>query len=301
MQGKVCLVTGGTAGIGYVTARALAKRGATVTIVGRHLARGTHAADAIRRDVGHERVEFLPADLSSRAEVRVLAAKFLERHDKLDVLVNNAGAMFALRRESADGVEMTLALNHLGPFLLTHLLLDRLKASAPARIVNVASAAHWDVRGFDFDDPQLRRRGLGAYPRTGIGNAFYTFALPWAHPGLKQYARSKLANILFTTELARRLEGTGVTANALHPGVVASSFGDGNGIYGWFTRRYLAMGGIGVEEGAQTSIHLAMSDDVAGVSGKYFAKQRIARCSDAARDAQAAKRLWHWSEDMLGL
>lgn len=293
------MVTGATAGIGFVTARELARRGATVIVVGRNAQRGAQAAEAIRRETGNPSVEFFPADLSSFAAVRGLAREFLSRHRRLHVLVNNAGAMYAVRRESVDGIEMTLALNHLGPFLLTNLLMDALKAAAPARIVNVASDAYDDVDGFDFSDPQAARtRGLGRYPRSEPGSVFYSLAMPWAHPGFLQYARTKLANILFTVELDRRLRGTGVTANALHPGLVASDFSAGNGVYGWFMRRYVGLRGIGVDEGAATSVHLAASAEVAEVSGRYFADCRPAECSTAARDTVAAARLWQLSEDL---
>lgn len=227
MKGKICMVTGATSGIGLVTARELARFGAAVFIVGRNSERCRHAVNAIHLDTGNPSVDFFCADLSSQTEVRGLAKAFLARHDRLHVLVNNAGALFALRSESVDGIEMTLALNHLGPFLLTTLLLDALKAAAPARIVNVASSAHEDVEQCNFDHAATQvasRRWLGRYPETESASLFYSLAMPWAHPAFLQYARSKLANVLFTTELARRLAGTGVTANALHPGVVASNF-----------------------------------------------------------------------------
>ena len=297
MDGKICLVTGATAGIGLVTARELARRGAGVVLVGRNAERGAQVTAMIARETGNPAVEFLAADLSSQAQVRELARRFLARHSRLHVLVNNAGALYAVRQESVDGIEMTLALNHLGPFLLTNLLLDALKAAAPARIVNVASVAHEDVDRFDFDDPQATRtRGWGRYPRSELGNVFYSLALPMAHPGLRQYARSKLANILFTRELARRLAGTGITVNALHPGVIASDFGEGNGLYGWFMRRFFRMRGISVEAGAVTSVHLATAPELAQVSGEYFVHRRPAPCSAAARDADAAARLWRLSE-----
>lgn len=299
MDGKICLVTGATAGIGLVTARELARRGATVVLVGRNAERGAQVAQAIIQETGNPSVEFLAADLSSQAQVRDLARRFLARHSRLHVLVNNAGALYAVRQESVDGIEMTLALNHLGPFLLTSLLLDALKAGAPARIVNVASVAHEDVDAFDFDDPQATRtRGVGSYPRSELGNVLYSLLLPMAHPGLRQYARSKLANLLFTRELSRRLAGTGVTVNALHPGVIASDFGAGNGLYGWFMRRFFRLRGISVEAGAMTSLHLATAPELDGVSGGYFVLRRPAPCSAAANDADAAARLWTLSETL---
>jgi NAD(P)-dependent dehydrogenase (short-subunit alcohol dehydrogenase family) len=299
MNGKICLVTGATAGIGLVTARELARRGATVVLVGRNAERGRQATETIQRETGNAAVEFLSADLSSQAEVRNLARQFLARYPRLHVLVNNAGAMYALRQESVDGIEMTLALNHLAPFLLTNLLLDALKAAAPARIVNLASAAHEDVDGFDFTDPEAARTGgLGSYPRSELASLFYSLALPWAHPGFQQYARTKLANVLFTVELAQRLAGTGVTANALHPGLVASDFAAGNGVYGWFMRRYVGLRGIDVEQGAATSIVLATSPELEQVSGRYFADRRLARCSAAASDREAAAKLWQLSEEL---
>ena len=296
MSGKTCLVTGATAGIGFVTACELARRGATVVIVGRHMTRGVHAVEAIQRASGNASVAFLPADLSSLADVRALAAQFLARHDRLDVLVNNAGALFAVRRESIDGIEMTLALNHLAPFLLTQLLRDALRNAAPSRIVNVASGAHKDVPGFDFDDPQAAR---GAYPRTELGSTFFSLVMPWAHPGYRQYARTKLANILFTAALARRLDGSGVCANALHPGVVASEFSNGNGVYGWFMRRYMGARGISVQDGAKTSIHVAAAPELEGVSGRYFVERREAQPSAEARDPATAERLWDLSERLV--
>ncbi len=300
MAGKICMVTGATAGIGLATARELARRGATVIVVSRNRGRGSQVAEAIQRETGNPSVDFLCADLSSQAEVRGLARAFLARHNCLHVLVNNAGAMFALRRESADGIEMTLALNHLGPFLLTTLLLDALKAAAPARIVNVASSAHEDVERFDFDDPQAasRRRWLGRYPESEQASLFYSLAIPWAHPAFQQYARTKFANVLFTTELARRFAGTGVTANALHPGLVASGFSVGNGAYGWFMQRFMRLRGISVEAGAATSIYLATSTEIATVSGLYFVNKQAAPCAAAARDPLAAASLWQLSEQL---
>ncbi len=295
MKGKVCLVTGATSGIGLVTARELARCGATVVVVGRNHERGRHTVESIQRETGNRAVDFLCADLSSQAEVRKLAQEFLAIHPRLDVLVNNAGGLFALRQESVDGIEMTLALNHLAPFLLTNLLLDALKAAAPARIINVASEAHEDAKGFDFDDPQAK---AGNYPKSELASTFYSLAMPWAHPAFMQYARTKLANILFTAELSRRLAGSGVTANSLHPGVVASDFSAGNGVYGWFMRRFMSLRGISVEAGAATSIYLASSDEVEKLTGLYFLDRQPSPCSDAARDPEKAARLWRLSEEL---
>src|SRR5262245_25858958 len=303
MGGKTCLVTGATAGIGEVTARELARRGARVVIVGRSRGRCETTAEAIRRETGNPSVEFLVADLSSQAEVRRLAREFLERHDRLDVLVNNAGALFAQRRESADGVEMTLALNHLAYFLLTNLLLDTLKASAPARVVNVSSRAHEDVKALDVEDLQARSQAhsLWGYGQSKFASLLFTLFLPMRHPGFLQYARSKLANLLFTYELARRMEGTGVTVNALHPGFVASRFTAGNGAFGWFLRRWAGLFGVSAEEGAKTSVYLAASPEVEGVTGGYFVNCKPAVSSPASRDEEAARRLWRLSEDLTGL
>jgi NAD(P)-dependent dehydrogenase (short-subunit alcohol dehydrogenase family) len=302
MSGKVCLVTGATAGIGEVTARELARRGASVVVVGRSHERCEAVTEAIRHQTDNPAVEFLVADLSSQAEIRRVAHEFLDRHSRLHVLVNNAGAMFAQRRESVDGIEMTLALNHLGYFLLTKLLLDTLKASAPARIVNVSSRAHRHVKGLDFDDLEARA-GAGkfwGYGGSKFASLLFTLFAPMHHPGFVQYAHTKFANLLFTYELSRRLEGTGVTVNALHPGFVASRFMAGNGALGWFMRRWASVLGISAEEGAKTSVYLAMSPEVESVSGKYFVKQKAVASSEALQDEGAARRLWEVSEKMIG-
>jgi NAD(P)-dependent dehydrogenase (short-subunit alcohol dehydrogenase family) len=277
LKGKVCLVTGATAGIGEVTARALAEMGATVVGVGRDPAKSAATAERLRRATGNRAVEFLLADLSSQAQVRQLAETFKQKYARLDVLVNNAGALFMRRAESVDGIEMTLALNHLAYFLLTNLLRDRLTAAAPARIVNVSSGAH-QMGGMNFDDLEGKRR----------------------YDGWRAYGQSKLANVLFTYELARRLEGTGVTANVLHPGFVATNFGHNNG--SWFSTA------IGVaqktaktpEQGAQTTIYLASSPEAAGVTGKYFVDSRAVSSAPESHDVVAAKRLWEISERLTG-
>lgn len=276
MAGKTCLVTGATAGIGEVTARRLAGMGAMVTIVGRSAERAAATAARIKTATGAD-IAILLADLSSQAEVRRLAEEFTARHDRLDVLVNNAGALFNRRAESADGIEMTWALNHMSYFLLTNLLLDTLHAAGPARVVSVSSDAHHGG-SIHFDDPQLRR----------------------GYSGWRAYSQSKLANILFTTELARRLRGTGVTANTLHPGFVASNFASNSGgLIGVLFGIAKKVAAISPEAGAATSIYLATSPEVADISGQYFDKCRAVRPSAAAQDAAAAARLWQLSEEMV--
>lgn len=275
LENKTVLVTGATDGIGRVTAETLSAMGAQVVIVSRNPEKTRQTAAAIQAKTGRA-VEWIAADLSNRDGVRSAAQAFLERHDRLHVLINNAGAVFMKRALSADGYEMTFALNHLAYFQLTHLLLDTLKASAPARIVNVSSAAH--VGGsLDLDDLQTEK----------------------GFSGWKAYSRSKLANIYFTYELARRLEGTGVTANCLHPGFVATNFGRSNG--GLFTPifRLFQMGAISPEEGAQTSIYLASSPEVEGVTDKYFDKKKAVPSSPISNDPLIAARLWEASQALL--
>ena len=279
LAGKTALVTGATAGIGQVAARELARRGARVIVVGRSPSKCEATTDLIRRESGNPLVESLVADLSSQADVRKLADEVKARCPRLDILLNNAGAMFTKRRESVDGIEMTFALNHLGYFLLTNLLLDLLKASAPGRVVSVASEAHRMVSKVDFKDIEGKRK----------------------YGGWHAYGQSKLANILFTDELARRVAGTGVTANSLHPGFVASNFTEGNGAMGWFMRRLAGLIAISVEDGAKTSIYLAASPEVEGVTGRYFANSRPAEPRKPALDEAAAERLWELSEKMTGL
>lgn len=277
LQGKTCLITGVTQGIGRVAAREIARLGPNMVLVARDRRRGAEVVEEVKA-AGSPQVELIVADLSSQAEVRRAAAEFLARHDRLHILVNNAGAVFGERKLSADGLEMTFALNHLGYFLLTQELLDVLKASAPARIVNVASDAHSRAR-LDFDDLQCEKS--------------------YGQGGFQAYGRSKLANILFTRELAQRLQGTGVTANSLHPGVVATGFGSDGGAllrFGlWLSRPFFRT----PEEGAKTTIHLAISPEVEGVTGKYFANSRETRPRPHALDDAAAKRLWQVSEDLV--
>ncbi len=279
MNGKVCLVTGATDGIGQVTARELAAAGAEVVIVGRSQEKSERTVAEIKQQTGNDHIEYLLANLSSLQQVRDLAAAFLRDHDRLDVLVNNAGAIFLSRRETVDSLEMTFALNHLAYFLLTNLLLDVLKASAPARIVNVSSGAHY--RGHvNFDDLQHAQH----------------------YSGFQVYSDSKLMNVMFTYELARRLEGTGVTANTLHPGLVATNFLANNwGVGGKIVRRLLDLVSISAEKGAQTSIYLASSPDVEGTTGTYFEKKKPVRSAEQSYDQDAQRRLWDISAEITHL
>jgi retinol dehydrogenase 12 len=273
MSGKTCLVTGATGGIGLVTAQALARAGAEVVIIGRSPEKTAEVARQMQARGG--KVEYLLGDLSAQAEVRRLAAEFRQGHNRLDVLVNNAGAFFMKHQVSQDGFEMTFALNHLAYFLLTNLLLDLLTTSAPSRIVNVSSGAHVGGR-INLENIQN--------PRTYSG---------WA-----AYSQSKLANIYFTYELARRLQGSGVTVNALHPGFVATNFGRSNG--GLFNPlfRLFQIGAISPEEGAKTSIYLATSPEVEGVTGKYFDKCKPISSSPVSYDQDMARDLWDLSTQL---
>jgi NAD(P)-dependent dehydrogenase (short-subunit alcohol dehydrogenase family) len=279
MSGKICMVTGATSGIGKVTAQALAEKGATVIIVARNQSRGEATINEIKAKTGNASVVLMLADLSSQASIRQLAQNFKQQYSRLDVLVNNAGAFNMQRGVTVDGLENTFATNHLGYFLLTNLLLDVLKASAPSRIVNVSSVA--SERGkINFDDLQGEKR----------------------YGGPAAYSQSKLANILFTKALAKRLQGTGVTVNALHPGPAATSFGMNNSLF-WrivFRIVYLFIG-ISPERGAETQIYLATSPEVAHVTGKYFDQKKPVEPTPAAQDDATVERLWKVSEQLAGL
>lgn len=276
LAGKVCLVTGATGGIGLITAQTLAAQGATVVLVSRSAAKCAETAARITAQTGNAHVSYLAGDLSSMAQVRTVAEHFLAQHARLDVLVNNAGAVFSSRQVSADGYEMTMALNHLNYFYLTQILQERLLASAPARIINVSSDAH-KMGSIRFDD-LMSERGYNSF---------------------SVYSMSKLANVLFTYELARRLEGSGVTANALHPGFVASNFGRSNGGVWNMFMPVVQLFAISPEKGAATSLHLATSPAVAGVTGQYFDKQRAVASSPASHDTAAQRRLWEVSEELV--
>lgn len=275
---KTILITGATDGIGLETAKVLAILGHRVLLHGRSEVKGQAALDAIQKQTPQAAVRFLKADFASLAQVRGLAEQVLAEAPRLDVLINNAGCSFFTRTISADGYEATFAVNHLAPFLLTQLLLERLKASAPARIVNVASAAHRYAQ-LDFDDLMSRGR----------------------YRVMQVYGRSKLANILFTRELARRLNGTGVTVNALHPGVVRTHIGQYNGFARFIGQIILRAIAIPAAEGAKTSLYLATSPEVEGQSGGYYDQCAPTTPKPQALDAASATRLWEASEQLVGV
>jgi retinol dehydrogenase 14 len=278
MGGKVILITGGTSGIGKAAATALAGMGATVVITGRNEERGKRALQEIREESGNDGVELILADLTVQDEVRRLVEELRERHNQLEVLVNNAGLVLSERTETPDGIETQLAINHLAPFLLTNLLLDLLKKSAPSRIVTVSSDAHRWAK-IDLDDLQSRKR----------------------YRGMQVYGKTKLANIMFTYELAERLEGTGVTVNCMHPGGVNTNFGNNQGGPMNLLFRLFKPFMRSPEQGADTLIYLASSPEVEGMTGKYLADRKVKAASDAAYDETTRKRLWEASEELTGL
>lgn len=285
MHGKTVLITGGTGGIGKETARGLAKLGATVVVVGRHAGRGEAAVRELQRTTGNQQIHLLLADLSGQADVRRMADEFQQRFSQLHVLVNNVAGLYRYRQETADGIEATLALGHLTPFLLTHLLLPLLKASTPARIINVTSAGH-SMAKLDFDDLQAQR---------------------W-YRAVDIYVRVKLANLLFTYELARRLAGTGVTVNAVDPGGAHTRFTASTTpdmlpplmrLLWPLVSRFTFQS---PEIAAQSSIFVAASPDLRDVNGKFFGPNlKETRSSKASYDIEAARRLWRISEEMTGV
>ena len=289
--GKVVVVTGGNTGIGKETAKALAAAGATVAITARTPSKGEAAAKEIKAVAGPTAsVHVLPLDLSSLASVRACAAEVLSRFDRLDVLVNNAGAVIGDRRQTDDGLELTIGANHVGPFLFTTLLLDRLKASAPSRIVNLSSIAH---RGASKVELGKAQAGTDDRPYNAMG----------------RYSESKLANVLFTKELARRLEGTGVSAFAVHPGGVRSEFGKGDDTKGVLRLGVTLMGALSIspKTGASASLHCATEPGLEAKSGGYFQKQLFGNFGPvtevqptaSGKDAEAARRLWDETEALL--
>lgn len=279
MQGKICMVTGANSGIGKATALGLAQMGATVIMVCRDRARGEEAQNEIKTKSGNNAVDLLLADLSSQQSIRQLVENFQQRYTQLHVLINNAGVFMMSRKVTVDGLEMTFAVNYLAPYLLTNLLLDTLKNSAPARIVHVSSESHQSGY-FKIDDLQAKK-----------------WYMSW-----NAYAQSKLALVMFTYELARRLQGTGVTANCLHPGFVATHIGQSR--TGPVVRAIIKLifsRGISPEEGAKTSIYLASSPDVEGVTGKYFAKSIPIRSAPITYDESLQRQLWEQSAKLVNL
>ncbi len=275
MAGKVCVITGATSGIGEATAFALAGKGAATVIISRDEEKCRNTTARIKEETGNQDVAYLAADLSSQTQIRQVAEDYQKKYQRLDVLVNNAGGFFWNRKESVDGIEMSFALNHLNYFLLTTALLDTIKDSAPSRIINVSSGAHRGQK-MDFEDINLTN----------------------GYQAMKAYGRSKLANVLFTYELSRRLEVTGVTANAVHPGFVDTNFArEGRSLF-----RYLIpliqLFARSPEEGAETVVYLASSPEVEGVTGKYFKDKEPVKSSPESYDPQSANRLWEISATM---
>ncbi len=280
MQGKACMVTGANSGIGKATALGLAQMGANVVMVARDRARGEVAQNEVKAKSGNNSVDLLVADLSSQQSIRQLVENFKQHYEQLHVLINNAGVFMLTRRETVDGLEITFAVNYLAPFLLTNLLLDVLKASAPARIVNVSSEAH--ENGYiKMDDLQAKKN----------------------YRPFRAYGQSKLALVMFTYELARRLQGTGVTANCLHPGFVATNIGQSGvvPVARPVAKFVLSFLGISPEEGAKTSIYLATSTDVEDVTGKYFVKSVISRSAPISYDESLQRQLWEESAKLVKL
>jgi len=278
MHGKVCLVTGATSGIGEVTANALAARGAQVIVVGRNQLKADKTVQGIRSETGSQSVRYLLADFTDLQQVQDLVLSFKNQYSRLDVLINNAGAYFNTRRQTAYGVEITFLVNHLAPFLLTNQLLNMLKMSPSGRIINVSSGAH-QYGAMDFNNLDFKR----------------------GYFGMKAYARSKLANILFTYELARRLDGDKITVNALNPGHVATDIYRTNfSMIGPFLKWFMGFFALTPEEGAETPIYLASSAEVEGVTSRYFYKREAVESSPMSYDQNLARQLWRVSERLTG-
>lgn len=273
---KICLITGATSGIGKVTAQELANQGATVVINGRNLEKCQNTINYIKKITGNTKVDFILADLSSQNEVRKLADQFKNQYNKLDILINNAGVILGDRQDSVDKIEMTFAINHLSYYLLTNLLLNTIKTSAPSRIINVSSAIHsW--ASINFEDIESKK----------------------GYNGMNAYSQSKLANILFTYELARKLGKSEVTVNTMHPGLVATNLGANmNGQDGKSWRSFIQTG-ISPEEGAQTILYLATSPKVENITGKYFENKKAIPSSKESYDIEVAKKLWKLSAELV--
>jgi retinol dehydrogenase 12 len=269
MVGKVVLITGATSGMGKATARALATNGATVVVHGRDEEKAKETVEAIKEETKNPAIYYIVKDFEKLGDVRLLASEFRRQFHRLDVLVNNVGAVFSKRQESVDGIELTLQVNYLGHFLLTNLLLDMLKASAPSRIVNISSGLHERGR-IDFEDLQMNRK----------------------YSGQKAYASSKLAQVLFTYELAKRLEGSAVTCNASNPGLAKTHLGYDAGLLTSLSKRFVDIFGKSAEKAAETTIYLATSPEVERVSGKYFEEKQEAESSEMSYNTSAAQRLW---------
>jgi NAD(P)-dependent dehydrogenase (short-subunit alcohol dehydrogenase family) len=287
MKNKICIVTGSNSGIGKETALSLAKMGATVVMVVRDQERGEKVRREIVRQTGNNSVDLKICDLSLMDSIRSFAKEFKKKYDRLDVLVNNAGALFNKREVTSEGFERTFAVNYLGPFLLTHELLDLLKSSAPSRIINVSSGLAKDGK-VDIDDLQSEKNyaGTKAYSRVRA----------------PVYANTKLMLMMFTYELARQLKGTGVSANVLMPGFVATNLGKNSGSLSSFIMfKVVRPMQVSTKKGAETSVYLASSDEVNDVTGKCFAKKKEVTTCPVSYDEELQKRLWNKTEIMLGL
>lgn len=276
MEGKICIITGANSGIGKATAIGLAKMDATIVMMSRNKDRGEEAQKEIIGFTGNKKVDLILCDLSSQESIRKFVSEFKNKYQKLHVLINNAGVMLSKRLISVDGFEMNFGVNYLAPFLLTNLLLDVLKKSTPSRIINVSSAAH-KMAKMDFDDLQSEKKK-------------YTL--------FKIYGASKLALMLFSYELSRRLEGTSVTVNSLHPGVANTNLGQDQSS---FSKGFAKLFFKKPEKGAETSIYLASSQEVEGITGKYFAKKQQKQSSKESYNEDYAKRLWELSTEMTQL
>jgi len=278
ISNKVIVITGATDGVGLATATELAKHKPKLVLIARNQKKGDEVVLKLKRESGNDNIEFMKADLSSQKEIRRVVREFKGKYDRLDVLINNVGAVFEKRLETVDGYEMTFALNHLGYFLLTTLLLDTIVESAPARIINVSSMVHTNAK-INFDDLNSKKK----------------------YSSWSAYATSKLENLYFTYELARKLEDTGVTVNAVHPGLVDSNFGkQGEKVPLFIYKMLTKFGGKTPAEGAKTSIYLALSDEVEGISGEYFANEKLSKSSDLSHDRRNAQKLWEVSSYLVG-